>query len=156
MPTEEPKVTLADVAGRDRQIGIFMRLMQGQKAVAMRLYDSNAIILAPVNAALTNLSPKPWQATKDEAQATNHDGSDDADAEKLAQKTLEKFVGRHIVPRYPWRAGEKAETLTGRSIWYEEEEGKKVIKPDNILVFVTSEVVSNGEVWMIEGILTPE
>lgn len=60
-----------------------------------------------------------------------------------------RFVEAHIVPVSPWKIGEKAKTLGGETIWWEEYEGKMVIQPGNIEVVSTPGKVHNGEIWAL-------
>lgn len=147
-------VTVADVAGRDRSIGIFTRLMLSVGSLASDLRDPNVnvTILAPSNASLTALPRKPWEDVPDK-EATAHDTEPE---EGRAQKNLSDFVRSHVVTRSPWSVDERAETLTGKPVWYEENNGRRVLKPDNIVVSGTSESLSNGQIWTIEGTLRYE
>ena len=53
----------------------------------------------------------------------------------------------------PWEKGEKATTMGGKEVWWEEKDGKKVIMPGEVAVDGVLETVGNGELWIVKGVL---
>jgi len=60
-----------------------------------------------------------------------------------------------VVPTSPWKEGEKVKRLSGEGgeVWWESKGDKKMIQPGNIEVVQVADKVSNGEVWVIKGVL---
>lgn len=152
--SDQQTLKISDVVGRSRQVGLFTRLLQGCESISARLQDSNmkSTILAPSNSELNRLDQKPWERDGD-YEAMGSDAYSNASGEDRAQNNLNKFVARHVIPHSPWSAGQKTQTLAGTTIWYEETNGKRIIKPDNIEVAEITDNVGNGEVWVIQGVL---
>lgn len=46
----------------------------------------------------------------------------------------------------PWPEGQKATTLAGRQVWWEDRNGERVVMPDEVVVERVASKVSNGEV----------
>jgi len=147
-------VTLADLLGRNSQIQIFSGLARDVDSASRRFEDAgeNSTVLAPENAVITKLPRKPWEDT-DDYQAFGADAYAGDEGKNRAQQNLKRFVEAHVVPQSPWAEGEKAETLAGSKIWYEKKDGALVIQPGNIEVAKVADKASNGEVWIIKGIL---
>jgi len=148
------KVTIGDLLGRVSRIQIFSGFARDVDSVSDRFEDAkkNATVLAPENAAVTKMPHKPWEDTNDYGTfgADAYAGDEGKDR---AQTNLKRFVEAHIVPQSPWAEGEKVETLAGSKIWYERKDGIVVIQPGNIEVAEVADKASNGEVWIIKGIL---
>jgi len=148
------QVTLADLLGRNSQIQIFSGLARDVDSASRRFEDAgeNSTVLAPENAVVTKLPRKPWEDT-DDYQAFGADAYAGDEGKNRAQQNLKRFVEAHVVPQSPWAEGDKVETLAGSQIWYEKKDGALVIQPGNIEVAKVADKASNGEVWIIKGIL---
>jgi len=133
---------ISDVLGKSRSINIFSSFTRNIEAIADRLSSSSTstTLLAPVNSAIEGLPRKPWE------------GPEDAGDDGKAQENLKKFVESHVVPESPWHEGKKVETLAGQKIWWINDNGKKIIQPDNIEVESVAEEVANGQVWILKGV----
>jgi uncharacterized surface protein with fasciclin (FAS1) repeats len=71
-----------------------------------------------------------------------------------ANKNLNRFVSSHVVPKSPWRPGDKGvKTLQGGEVSVEEKDGKWYIQPGNVEVLRLAESVNNGEVWVLKETL---
>lgn len=153
--SDQQALKISDVVGRSRQVGLFTRLLQQYESISARLQDSRmkSTILAPSNAELTKLPHKPWENAGDYEARGTFVFSNDATSEIRAQHNSNEFVARHVVPHSPWIAGQKTRTLAGTTIWYEETDGKKIIKPDDIEVTEITDQVGNGQIWVIQGTL---
>lgn len=121
-------VLLSDVIGTDRSITIFSGLTRTVDALAKRLDDPslNATVLAPRNAALQRLPRKPWEDARDYAEFGTEAYADGAGSDR-AQQNLERFVNAHVIPKNPWREGDKEASLSGRRLWVEKKDGKTVV-----------------------------
>ncbi|KAI9806969.1 MAG: hypothetical protein M1833_002627 [Piccolia ochrophora] len=149
-------VRISDVIAKDRAINIFAGFTRDIEPVSQRLEDGsqNTTVLAPLNTAITALPRKPWEDPKDYT-ALGEMAYDGSEGEGRAHKNLRKFVESHIIAVSPWKKSEKVETMDGRKIWWEEEDGKKMIRPDNVEVTSIANSVGNGEVWMLKEVLNP-
>ncbi|CAI4218620.1 unnamed protein product [Parascedosporium putredinis] len=132
------EVILSDVIGRDKSINIFSGFTRDVACIETRLDDFkvNTTVLAPLNSAIEKLPRKPWEDPRDYGAfgADAYEGEDGIDR---AQRNLRRFVESHIVPRSPWAENDKVQA----------------IKPDNIEVVNVASSVSNGEVWIIKGVI---
>lgn len=141
-------VMLSDVMGRDRSINIFAGFTRDIESVANRLDDpgKNTTVLAPLNSAIEKLPRKPWEDPKD-YDALGADAYEGEDGQERAQRNLRRFVEAHIVPASPWKEREKVRPVgDDREIWWEEKDGKRVVKPGDIEVVNVASTVANGEV----------
>lgn len=141
-------VMLSDVMGRDRSINIFAGFTRDIESVSNRLDDGakNSTVLAPLNSAIEKLPRKPWEDPKDYG-ALGADAYEGEDGQERAQRNLRRFVEAHIVPTSPWKEGEKVKAIgDDREVWWEEQDGKRVVKPGDIEVVSVASTVANGEV----------
>lgn len=124
-------VILSDVLGRDRSINIFAGFTRDISLVDERLGDeqSNTTVLAPLNSAIMALPRKPWEDPKD-YETLGSNAYEGKDGEARAHKNLRRFVEEHVVPVSPWAEGEKAKTLAGGEVWWEQKDGVKVVSCD--------------------------
>ncbi|KAI9855677.1 MAG: hypothetical protein M1824_005910 [Vezdaea acicularis] len=147
-------IIISDVIGKERNINIFAGFTRDIESVAKRLEDGNqnTTVLAPLNSAITSLPRKPWEDPRDYAAmgANAYDGSE---GEDRAHRNLRRFVEAHAIPVSPWKEHEKVETLAGGKIWFESAGGKKRIQPGDIEVVSITDKVSNGEVWVLKGVV---
>ncbi|KAK4691122.1 hypothetical protein P7C71_g5812, partial [Lecanoromycetidae sp. Uapishka_2] len=147
-------LSISDVIGKERIIGIFAGFTRDVDSISKRLNDQaqNTTVLAPSNAAMQKLPRKPWEDPKDydELGANAYEGSS---GEDRATRNLRRFSEAHIIPVSPWKEGEKVASMGGGEVWWESKEGTKVVQPGNIEVSGVVERVSNGEVWVLKGCL---
>ena len=119
---------LADAIGSDRSINVFAGLTRDVESVTERLRSSsaNTTVLAPVNSAIAKLPHKPWEDTEDYS-AFGADAYEGEGGKNRAQKNLQRFVERHVVPASPWKEGEKVATMEGKTVWFEKKDGKQLV-----------------------------
>ena len=126
------EVILSDVMARDKSINIFAGFTRDVECIETRLDNSkvNTTVLAPLNSAVEKLPRKPWEDPRDYGEFGT-DAYEGQDGSERAQKNLRRFVEAHIVPRSPWKEGEKVQTVGGgRDVWWEEKGGKKVVSQE--------------------------
>ena len=147
-------LTLADVLPKTRSINIFASLTRDISSVAGRLESSlptdNTTLLAPLNSAMQSLPRKPW-----EDRSGDNSGVSAARNEDKAAANLRRFVEEHVVPVSPWKEGQegKIKTLGGQEVWWEKQNGKKVIMPGHVEVDGIVGKVGNGELWALKGVM---
>lgn len=135
--------------------------------------SQNLTVLAPLDSEIKHLPRKPWEdpSDYDKLGAEAYEGQSGVDR---AQKNLKRFVEAHVVGTSPWAEGEKVQRLSGEGgeVWWEMKDGKQVvsvdicytsrlfeanrrrqIQPGNIEVVQVADKVSNGEVWVVKGVL---
>ncbi|KAL8872638.1 MAG: hypothetical protein Q9174_001763 [Haloplaca sp. 1 TL-2023] len=148
------EVILSDVIGKDRAINIFAGFTRDIDRISKRLNDAsqNTTVLAPLNSEIQKLPRKPWEDPEDykELGSNAYDGSDGDDR---AHRNLRRFVEAHVVPSSPWKEGEKVKSLRGEELWWEHVEGRKTVQPGNIEISSIADRVSNGEVWVLKGVM---
>lgn len=83
-------------------------------------------MLAPLNSQVEKLPRKPWEDPRD-YEALGESAYEGEGGEDRAQRNLRRFVEAHIVPVSPWKEGEKAKSLGGGEIWWEEKAGQKLV-----------------------------
>ena len=163
---------ISDVIGNQRVIDIFAGFTRDISTISERLEDStkNTTVLAPLNSELQKLPRKPWEDSKDyetmgESAYTGSAGED------RAHRNLRRFTEAHVVPVSPWKEGEKMKSVGGGELWWETRDGKKTVskrrlwpnldviadiikvQPGNIEVSSISNQVSNGEIWILKGVM---
>ena len=131
-------LSIADVIGKERVINIFAGFTRDIDNISKRLDDNtqNTTVLAPLNSALQKLPRKPWEDPDDynELGANAYQGQS---GEDRAQRNLRRFVEAHVVPASPWKECEKVDSIGGGKLWWEEKDGKKVVRSSNLrLLFV--------------------
>ncbi|KAJ5899955.1 hypothetical protein N7495_004699 [Penicillium taxi] len=165
---------ISDVLPKTKAINIFARLTRDFEPIASHLNDAskNITVLAPRNSAVEALPYKPWEVADDYARGgvRVYEGQEGHDRIK---QNLQRFVEAHLIPVSPWKEGEEVETLAGKKLkWVKE--GDKVfvsvlsarlncpptdtdcfqIQPGNIEVDSIAVKVSNGEVWVVNSVIT--
>ncbi|OAA62279.1 FAS1 domain protein [Cordyceps fumosorosea ARSEF 2679] len=145
-------VRLSDTLGSNRALSTFSSFARRDAAADERLASDVArtTVLAPLNSAVEALPRKPWEKEGDGGASTYEgpDGKDRADA------NLDRFVEAHMVTRSPWPAGERAKTMAGTEVWWEERgDGKRVVMPDEVEVDKVAIEVGNGQLWIIKAVL---
>jgi hypothetical protein len=153
-PPPQGDVVLSDVLGTQRQINVFAGFTRDIATVSTRLDASilNTTVLAPSNQAISSLPRKPWEDPKDysEIGAKAYAGQDGSDR---AQTNLKRFVEAHVVLASPWKESEKAKTMAGTEVWWENQDGKAVVQPGKVEVDRVVSRVANGEVWLLNSVL---
>ncbi|POR35486.1 FAS1 domain-containing protein [Tolypocladium paradoxum] len=147
-------VPLADILGTHRSLTSFSSFTRLHASTASLLADvaTNTTVLAPLNSAVEALPRKPWEQARDYA-AYGTQAYDGSGGEDRANQNLRLFVEGHLVARSPWPQGERAKTVGGREVWWEDRDGKRVVMPDEVEVDKVASQVSNGEVWILKGVL---
>ncbi|KAL2834721.1 hypothetical protein BJY01DRAFT_224070 [Aspergillus pseudoustus] len=146
---------ISDVLPKTRGINIFASLTRQFESVEGRLNDprQNVTVLAPRNSAIQDLPRKPWENPQDYEQFGEAKAYEGDEGQDRAKQNLERFVAAHIVIRSPWNEGEEAETLGGDKLTWRKHEDRIYIEPSGIQVDTIAEQVSNGEVWVLNGVL---
>ena len=120
---------ISDVIGKQRVINIFAGFTRDIDTISKRLEDNaqNTTVLAPLNSELQKLPRKPWEDPRDygELGAEAYSGTD---GEDRAHRNLRRFVEAHVIPTSPWKEGEKVESLGGGKIWWEAQDGKRIVR----------------------------
>ncbi|QDS67809.1 hypothetical protein FKW77_007079 [Venturia effusa] len=146
--------TISDVLPRNQQISIFTSFTRDIASISTGFESTvqNFTVLAPEDSEIKKLPRKPWENPGDYNAfgESAYEGQSGADR---AQDNLRKFVEAHVVPSSPWKEGEKVKTLGGREVWWERKDGKSLIQPQSLEVLSVADKVSNGEVWILKGIL---
>ena len=121
-------VVISDVIGKERIINIFAGFTRDIETITKRLDDNdqNTTVLAPLNSALQKLPRKPWEDAR-EYGALGEAAYEGQSGEERAQRNLRRFVEAHVVPTSPWKECDKLETLAGNKIWWEAQEGKRIV-----------------------------
>ena len=123
------ELSISDVIGKERVISIFAGFTRDIDSISKRLdaNDQNTTVLAPLNSELQKLPRKPWEDPEDynELGASAYQGQS---GEDRAQRNLRRFVEAHAVPMSPWKEGEKVNSIGGGKLWWEEKDGKKVVR----------------------------
>jgi uncharacterized surface protein with fasciclin (FAS1) repeats len=151
----QPAVSLSDVLGPNRALTTFSSLARRSVSTDALLADPAAdpplTVLAPGNSAFEALPRKPWEQPPGAAGSTSGD-----DGKGRADDNLQRLVDAHIIRAKAWGQGDKAETLAGREVWWEERDGKKMVMPDEVEVDRVASRVGNGELWILRGVLNYE
>lgn len=152
---------ITDALPAHHSIQIFTSLVRDVESVSTLLSSSrhNCTVLAPTNTAMSALSHKPWEDPEEykEFGANVYEGQAGQDR---AQKNIQRFVEAHVVPKAPWAESDKVKTIAaaegqdGKAIWWEDAgNGNKKLAPDGVSVDSVAASVSNGEVWIVNGVL---
>ncbi|KIW64848.1 hypothetical protein PV04_07154 [Phialophora macrospora] len=145
-------LSISDILPQTRKINIFASLTRDISSVTGRLEstkpEDNTTLLAPLNSAMQALPRKPWEDRPgDEGVSAQYN-------EDKAAQNLQRFVEEHVVPVSPWKEGKRMKTLGGQELWWEENsDGKRVIKPGNLVVDGVVGRVGNGEIWAVNGVV---
>ncbi|EJP65921.1 FAS1 domain-containing protein [Beauveria bassiana] len=148
-------VRLSDTLGSQRAVGSFSSFARQHEASEERLGSDadKTTVLAPLNSAVDALPRKPWEDERElgELGANAYEGDD---GKARADANLGRFVEAHLVTESPWEAGQKAKTMAGREVWWEESEnGTRVVMPDKVEVDKVAIEVGNGQIWILKGVL---
>ncbi|RAL03572.1 uncharacterized protein BO80DRAFT_500355 [Aspergillus ibericus CBS 121593] len=146
---------ISDVLPKNRLINIFASLTRQFDSIESKLNDatSNVTVLAPRNSAIQELPRKPWENPEDYERFGEVGAYEGDEGQERAKRNLERFVQAHVVTGSPWREGEEGRTLAGDRLRWERVEDKIYIQPGNVEVDSIAEQVSNGEVWILNGVI---
>ncbi|ODH19199.1 hypothetical protein ACO22_06178 [Paracoccidioides brasiliensis] len=153
---EQGLLYISDILAKSREVNIFSSLTRDIESVSTRLSNgtSNSIVLAPLNSAIKALPRKPWEDPSDYKHFGEKEAYAGKQGEGRAARNLRRFVEAHIVPESPWRANKQVKTVGGGSIyWKQEDDGKIYIYPSKIEVKEIMTQASNGEVWILKGVV---
>ncbi|KAF2674339.1 FAS1 domain-containing protein [Microthyrium microscopicum] len=153
-PMDSPDSTLADRIPRENRIQIFSSLLRDVDSAWGQLSDpaKYCVVLAPTNPALHALPSKPWKEGPD-VEAYGEQAYEGEAGITRANNNLKSFVERHVVLAKDWREGQKAKTISGLEVWWEQKDSSKVIQPGDIKVVATADEASNGEVWILDSVV---
>lgn len=156
--SDDPSSNLfvSDILAKTRQVSIFASIVRDFAPITDRLSDQqqNTTVLAPLNSAVQALPQKPWEDPADYARYGAEQAYQGSDGEDRARRNLRRFVEAHLVPVNPWDEGVEVETIGGGKVSWSRDGEKIVIKPGNIEVDSQALQVSNGQVWILKGVLT--
>ncbi|PWY89275.1 hypothetical protein BO70DRAFT_350476 [Aspergillus heteromorphus CBS 117.55] len=157
---ENSNPTLSDVLPKNRLINVFASLTRQFDSVESRLNDptQNMTVLAPRNSAIMDLPRKPWENPDDYARYGEAEAYEGSEGQDRAKKNLERFVMAHVVVGSPWGDGVEGEgrggeTMAGDKVGWVRRGEKIYIQPGDVEVDSIAEKVSNGEVWILNGVL---
>ncbi|RAL09798.1 uncharacterized protein BO97DRAFT_373779 [Aspergillus homomorphus CBS 101889] len=148
-------VIVSDVLPKTKGVNIFASLTRQFESVEARLDDAarNVTVLAPRNSAIQDLPRKPWENPDDYERFGEANAYAGQDGQDRATRNLERFVKAHVVVKSPWPEGEEAETLAGDRLTWSRVGDKIRIQPGDVEVDSIAEKVSNGEVWVLNGVI---
>ncbi|OAX77816.1 hypothetical protein ACJ72_07879 [Emergomyces africanus] len=147
---------VSDILSKTREVNIFSSLTRDIEPVSARFNNGTerSTVLAPLNSEIRGLPRKPWEDPADYEKFGQQAAYAGKEGEGRAARNLKRFVEAHIVPASPWVSQEKSETVGGGSIyWKKGDDGKVYIYPGKIEVQRTMTQASNGEVWIIKGVI---
>ncbi|EFW13785.1 hypothetical protein CPSG_09652 [Coccidioides posadasii str. Silveira] len=147
---------ISDILSKTREVNIFASLTREFEYLSNQLENKskNAIVLAPTNIAIENLSHKPWESTRHYVNFGEREAYVGKNGEERAADNLKTFVEAHIIPSKTWSEEKEASTLAGQKlIWRKDETGKSYIYPGHIGIKRIAGQVSNGEVWVLDGVI---
>ncbi|MCJ1313046.1 hypothetical protein MMC25_006722 [Agyrium rufum] len=152
--TAPDSLMISDVINKERSINIFAGFTRDLEDVSNRFDDSskNTTVLAPLNSELQKLPRKPWENPQD-YNAMGSNAYEGQDGEDRAHQNLRRFTEAHVVPASPWKEGEEIETLGGGKLSWEMRDGKRRIQPGDIEVVNVADIVANGQLWVIRGVV---
>ncbi|PGH12725.1 hypothetical protein AJ79_04086 [Helicocarpus griseus UAMH5409] len=156
--TRNQSLYITDILSKTREIAIFSSLTRDIESVSARFNNEaqNSTVLAPLNSAIQDLPRKPWEDPDDYERFGETEAYAGKEGEGRAAKNLRRFVEAHIVPEAPWKqAGEEGalQTVGGGRVWWKKERGKVYIYPGKIEVQKIDKKASNGEVWVLKGVI---
>lgn len=150
-------VLLSDVLG-DKRVNAFASLVRNVESTSRRANDPRqiSVVLSPLNSALEALPQKPWEDAADYSEFGSN-AYEGAGGRDRAQSNIQRFVERHIVPvaAQDWTEGHKIKPIGQDTlVWWEESaDGKRTVQPDGIQVREIISTATNGEIWLLEGVL---
>ncbi|RDA85947.1 hypothetical protein CP532_0821 [Ophiocordyceps camponoti-leonardi (nom. inval.)] len=157
-PAPDPKpAPLADLLNSNRSLTTFSNLTRLQSSTSSVLASESdaTTVLAPLNSALDSLPRKPWEDAADyESLGSNAYEGDQG--RQRADRNLARFVDAHLVPRSPWPQNTRVRSRAGRELWWElgSDGSSRLIMPDRVQVDRVAARASNGEIWLLKGVLS--
>ncbi|EEP76719.1 conserved hypothetical protein [Uncinocarpus reesii 1704] len=150
------RLAISDILSKTREINIFASLTREFEYLSDRFEDKtqSLIVLAPTNTAIEGLPHKPWESTSDYVDFGSNEAYAGRKGEERAANNLRRFVEAHVISSDSWAAGDNAQTLAGQEVrWEKDKNGKIRVYPGNIEVERIAARISNGEVWILNGII---
>ncbi|KAE8148418.1 FAS1 domain-containing protein [Aspergillus avenaceus] len=146
---------VSDVLPKTRGINIFASLTRDFESVESRLNDpsQNITVLAPRNSVIQDLPRKPWENPDDYERFGEVGAYEGEEGQDRAKRNLKRFVEAHIISVSPWNEGEEVETIGGDKLKWTKDGDQIKIQPGNVEVETVAEKVSNGEVWILNGVI---
>ncbi|PGH26806.1 hypothetical protein AJ80_01572 [Polytolypa hystricis UAMH7299] len=153
-----PSLLVSDILSKTRSINIFASLTRDIESISTLLNDGskNTTVLAPLNSAIQALPRKPWEDPEDYEKFGEQSAYAGPQGRERAERNLRRFVEAHLVvgEEGAWVERREVETLGGGKVRWEKREGEKIfIMPGDIEVEQVASKVSNGEVWILKGII---
>ncbi|RCI13057.1 hypothetical protein L249_0690 [Ophiocordyceps polyrhachis-furcata BCC 54312] len=156
-PDPDPKpAPLADLVNSNRSLTTFSSLIRLQSSTSSILASESeaTTVLAPLNSALDSLPRKPWEDAADYESlgSTAYEGEQ---GRQRAHRNLARFVDAHLVPQSPWAQNTRVRSRAGRELWWQlgPDGSSRLIMPDRVQVDRVAARASNGEIWLLKGIL---
>lgn len=173
--SDHSNLIVSDILAKTPRINVFSSLTRDFDPVISRLNDNtqNTTVLAPLNSVISDLPRKPWEDPEDYERYGEVNAYKGSDGQERAKRNLLRFVQAHLVPASPWAEGEEVATVGGGKVkWIKE--GDKIfvsdpqnwslngfqltqslqqIEPGHIEVDTLASQVSNGEVWVLKGVI---
>ncbi|KAL1965817.1 hypothetical protein VTN77DRAFT_5138 [Rasamsonia byssochlamydoides] len=148
-------IIISDILAKTRQVNIFASLTRDIEPISTRLDDKskNTTVLAPLNSAIQALPRKPWEDPEDYERFGIANAYKGQEGEDRARQNLRRFVEAHLVPASPWNEGEEVETIGGGKVSWTKDGDKIFIQPGNIEVHSVASQASNGDVWILKGVI---
>jgi uncharacterized surface protein with fasciclin (FAS1) repeats len=145
---------LGDILPLDKQISIFSGFTRSVESISELLMnrESNTTVLAPSNVAISRLPRKPWEDPRGDAEGV--DAYAGIAGEDRANRNLRRFVEAHCVGLSPWEEGTRVKTVEGTEVWWENRDGGKRVMPGDIKVLQVKEGCENGQVWVLDGVVS--
>ncbi|KAL9001931.1 MAG: hypothetical protein Q9188_005116 [Gyalolechia gomerana] len=147
-------IIISDVIGKERSINIFAGFTRDIDNISKRLDDDsqNTTVLAPLNSEIQKLPRKPWEDPEDYG-ALGEAAYEGSAGEDRAHRNLRRFVEAHVIPTSPWKEGVKITSVGGEELWWEKKDGVRIVHPGKLEVSSVANRVSNGEVWILKGVV---
>ncbi|EEQ84699.2 hypothetical protein RJZ56_003551 [Blastomyces dermatitidis] len=147
---------VSDILAKTREVNIFSSLTRDIEPVSARFNNESekSTVLAPLNSAIQGLPRKPWEDPEDYKNFGEKAAYAGKEGEGRAARNLRRFVEAHIVPVSPWSSHETVKTVGGGGVfWKKGDDGKVYIYPGKIEVQKIMTQASNGEVWVLKGVV---
>lgn len=175
MSNETPLLT--DILSKTSLLKTYAGLTRDFPSAHSQLNDPSKriTVLAPRNSTVHELPHKPWENPQEYERFGEVQAYAGREGHDRARENLRRFVEAHIVPVCPWGEGVVVKTLGGKEVkWVRGEGGRMVvsvlmvcavfcfwvcvlidvqIQPGDIEVSHVEEQASNGEVWILNGVL---
>ncbi|OKL58609.1 hypothetical protein UA08_06105 [Talaromyces atroroseus] len=146
---------VSDMLVKTPKINVFASLTRDFHPVLDRLNDQskNTTVLAPLNSAISALPRKPWEDPEDYRVYGEAGAYSGEEGQERAKRNLQRFVEAHLVPVSPWGEGEEVETVGGGKVRWVKEGDTVFVEPGHIEVDSLTSEVSNGNVWVLKGVI---